>query len=194
VYATKSDDDVSWTQVVPVTSLELIRSSDIDPDQPIIDVGAGNSRLVDSLLEAGFTDLTVLDIAQNALERSKKRLGARADRVHWVVGDVTQFRAERSYALWHDRAVFHFLTDIEHRERYLGTVRDALDPGGTVVIGTFALDGPERCSGLLVQRYDPDDLARVFGAAFRLEESRLETHITPAGREQRFTFCRFTKR
>lgn len=191
VYATRSDDEVSWTQAHPATSLELIRASGTRHDQPIIDVGAGNARLMDALLEEGFSDLTALDIAGNALERSQRRLGSRAGRVGWLIDDVTRFRPERKYALWHDRAVFHFLTDPEARDRYLQTLQKALEPGGALVLATFAMDGPERCSGLSVQRYAPDDLERALGTKYRLEASRFETHLTPAGGEQRFVFTLF---
>lgn len=192
VYREKAEDTVSWFQVHPDLSLELIRAH-CSPAAALIDVGGGASRLVDHLLAAGYTDLTVLDISETALERAGARLGRDALKVQWQVADVTHWRPARRWRLWHDRAVFHFLTDAAERAAYRHSLLQALEPGGHAVIASFALDGPERCSGLPVQRYSPESLARELGEGFRLRESREETHLTPAGRLQRFQYSVFER-
>lgn len=193
VYRQKAEDAVSWFQVHPDYSLELIGSAGVKPADPIIDVGGGASRLVDHLLEAGYTDLTVLDIAETALERAGVRLGPKALQVKWLVADVTCWRPERRYRLWHDRAVFHFLTEPADRAAYRDCLRAALLPGGHAIIASFALDGPENCSGLPVRRYSPASLATELGAGFRLVSSRDETHLTPAGKLQHFQYSVFAR-
>lgn len=193
VYGTKRPSEVSWFQPSPALSLELVRATGLGPDAPIVDVGAGASTLVDGLLDAGFTDLTALDIAAPGLEASQQRLGAAAERVRWVVADVTRWRPERPYALWHDRAVFHFLTEAADREAYRRALRAGVRPGGHVILATFAPDGPERCSGLPVCRYGPGDLAAEFEGTLRLVEARAETHRTPWQSEQSFTYVRFER-
>ena len=187
VYREKAVDAVSWFQAQPQLSLELIRSC-TTPADPVIDVGGGASRLTEQLLAAGYADLTVLDIAEPALQRARERLGTAASKVHWFTADVTQWRPERRYALWHDRAVFHFLTEAEDRAAYLKNLRAGLRSGGHAVMASFALGGPERCSGLPVQRYSPESLAAEVGEGFRLLGSRLEEHLTPTGRVQRFQY------
>ncbi len=194
VYSQKAEDTVSWFQVHPDLSLELIRAAGVAPADPIIDVGGGASRLVDHLLAAGFTDLSVLDIAATALERAGVRLGPAALKVQWLVADVTRWRPVRLYRLWHDRAVFHFLTEATDRSAYLANLKAALTPGGHAVIASFAPDGPERCSGLPVQRYSPESLAAELGPAFRLKHKRAESHLTPAGRVQQFQYSLFEYR
>lgn len=191
VYRTKAVDAVSWYQAKPAVSLALIADSGVARDAPLIDVGGGASTLVDHLLAAGYSDLTVLDLAGEALARSRERLGgASAARVHWLEADVTRFEPPRRYALWHDRAVFHFLTGEPARTAYLATVRRSLMPGGTVVLATFALDGPARCSGLEVVRYDAAALHAAFGADFELQDSRPDAHLTPGGSLQSFIYVR----
>lgn len=187
VYRDKAEDTVSWFQVHPDTSLALIRGHTGAKDA-VIDVGGGASRLVDHLLEDGYTDLTVLDISETALERAGARLGTAALKVQWLVADVTRWRAERRYRFWHDRAVFHFLTEPQERAAYIAALEAALAPGAQALIASFALDGPERCSGLPVRRYSPASLAEEIGKGFRLRESREETHLTPAARLQRFQY------
>jgi SAM-dependent methyltransferase len=187
VYRDKAEDAVSWFQIHPQVSLDLIKSC-TKPEDALIDVGGGASRLVDHLLAEGYTDLTVLDVSEAALERAGARLGKAALKVQWLVADITLWRPERQYRLWHDRAVFHFLTEPEDRSAYLAALSAALAPGAHAVIASFALDGPERCSGLPVQRYSPESLAEELGADFRLRESRDETHLTPMGRLQRFQY------
>ncbi len=192
VYRDKAPDAVSWFQARPVLSLELIAASGIAKDAAIIDVGGGASVLVDCLLDAGHTRLAVLDLSAAALAASRARLGARASQVEWHEADVTAFDPPRRYALWHDRALFHFLTDSEDRRRYVATLRKSLEPGGTVIIAGFALDGPPKCSGLDVRRFDERMLADELGAGFELLETRHEIHRTPWQSEQRFVYCRFT--
>ncbi|MEE8191555.1 MAG: class I SAM-dependent methyltransferase, partial [Gemmatimonadales bacterium] len=151
----------------------------------------GTSTLVDELLEQGFANLAVLDVAGPALELARARLDDRADQVQWIEVDVTEFEPARQWGLWHDRAVFHFLTDASHRKAYRRALEAAVAPGGSAVISAFSLEGPERCSGLDVVRYSPESLADELGAAFELVESRDEVHVTPAGAEQAFVYCLF---
>jgi trans-aconitate methyltransferase len=194
VYNTKSDDEVSWFQGRPQTSLDLFAESSLPHDAAIIDIGGGASRLVDALLDEDYKDLTVLDIAAAALHKTKQRLNERASAVHWIVADITLWQPDRRYALWHDRAVFHFLTSPEDRAAYKRALSDALPAGGIAILASFAPDGPERCSGLPVMRYSSENLARELGPAFALEAARLEEHLTPAGRVQKFQFSRFRRR
>ena len=191
VYALKAEDAVSWFQPRPELSLALIHAAGLGKTDALIDVGGGASRLVDALLAEGFSDVTVLDIAAAALQKSRARVGRDGDRVHWIAADITRWTPERRYRLWHDRAVFHFLTAPEDRAAYRRVLEAALAPGGTAVIASFALDGPERCSGLPVQRYAPETLAAELGPAFRLKEFRREEHQTPAGKVQRFQYSLF---
>jgi trans-aconitate methyltransferase len=192
VYGEKPEDAVSWFQVHPDVSLELIRAYSRRGDA-LIDVGGGASRLVDHLLAEGYADLTVLDIAEAALERAGQRLGREALKVRWLVDDITEWSPERRYALWHDRAVFHFLTEPRERAAYRSSLEAALPAGAHAVIASFAPDGPERCSGLPVRRYSPASLAEELGGKFGLRESREETHLTPAGRLQRFQYSVFER-
>lgn len=188
VYTTRAVDAVSWYQAQPKISLELIAAADLPVDAPIIDIGGGASVLVDCLLAQGRSALSVLDVSAAALANSRARLGANAAKVQWIEADVREFEPPQRYALWHDRAVFHFLTDPADRERYMAAMRRSLKPRAHVVVATFALDGPARCSGLDVARYDVATLHAQFGDDFELLDSRRETHITPAGAEQRFTW------
>ena len=190
VYQSKAPDAVSWYRAHLERSLALIKSVAPDRSSPIIDVGGGESTLVDDLLGAGYRDVAVLDISETAIEVARQRLGARASKVHWIAGDVTRVRFEaRRYTVWHDRAVFHFLTDAESRSAYVAQVMHAVKRGGYVLIATFGPEGPEKCSGLDVVRYDADSLHDQFGARFRLEESATELHTTPFGTTQQFLYC-----
>lgn len=191
VYETKTVDSVSWFQTRPGLSLKLIAASGICKDAAIIDVGGGASVLVDHLLEFGYTNLSVLDLAGAALKASRSRLGAKAAAVEWIKADIATFEPPRRYALWHDRALFHFLTDTSDRAGYVATLRKALQPGGTVIIATFAPDGPPKCSGLDVVRYDVDSIAAELGEGFQLLETLRETHVTPGKAEQKFNYFRF---
>jgi SAM-dependent methyltransferase len=186
----RGEEDVSWFQAWPERSIRMIAAAGAERDTRIVDVGGGASRLVDLLLDAGYRHLTVLDIAGPALERARRRLGRRAGAVTWIVDDATAWRPTETFDLWHDRAVFHFLTRPEERAAYQATLWRALRPGGQAVVATFAPDGPERCSGLPVVRYAPESLARELGAGFRLLESAREDHLTPGGTVQRFQYSR----
>lgn len=193
VYTAKDETTVSWFEESPAVSLSLIAASGVTHDAGIIDVGGGASRLVDALLAARHTDITVLDIADAALAKTRQRLGTDAAKVAWIATDITAWQPQRHYALWHDRAVFHFLTAAEDRAAYKRALQAALLPDGQVIIASFAPDGPERCSGLPVMRYAPDGLALELGAGFRLEETRSEPHRTPAGGQQSFQYSRFRR-
>lgn len=188
VYLAKSPRELSWYQEVPSISLQLIHDAELDLDEPIIDIGGGASSLVDHLLNAGHTSLAVLDLSAHALDRARERLGERASEVGWFEEDVTYFEPPQQYSLWHDRAVFHFLTDAGDRQRYLDTLKRALKPNGHVVIGTFAVGGPSKCSGLDIVQYDASKLMAELGDGFKLLEERTETHITPAKNEQKFAY------
>lgn len=193
VYTSKSETEVSWFQERPETSLNLIRQTGATAESAIIDIGGGASRLVDALLHAGFRSLAVLDLSHAALASARARLGADASRVDWIVADVTQWEPARRYDVWHDRAAFHFLTDPVDRAAYLARLHDALNPTGQVIIGAFAMDGPEKCSGLPVQRYDAESLRKTLGEDFRLAGAHRETHTTPWGSTQSFQFARFQR-
>lgn len=194
VYATKAETAVSWFQAAPTQSLELIERYAPSRDAPIIDIGGGASRLVDELIGFGYTDLTVLDIARTGLDRSRARLGAGADRVDWIVADVTRWRPSRTFAVWHDRAVFHFLTSTDDQDAYVSALSEGTVQGAIVIVSTFALDGPERCSGLPVQRYSAETLSVRLGSAFGLMKEAREVHATPGGSEQSFTYAVFRRR
>jgi len=190
IYREKSASDVSWYQPEATVSLDLIRRVAPDQDTPIIDVGGGASTLVDGLLDAGYRNVTVLDIAGAALSVAQQRLGAEVAHVTWLESDVlTAPLARAGYAVWHDRAVFHFLTDPQDRARYVAKTREAVRVGGYVIVATFAPDGPKQCSGLAVMRYSPDEMRAEFGAGFRLVDSAREEHHTPIGATQAFTYC-----
>jgi SAM-dependent methyltransferase len=193
VYQTKGADDVSWYQRRPDVSLALINASGVSKDAGIIDVGGGESTLVDFLLDNGYSHLAVLDLSGAALRHSRSRLGARASTVEWFEADVTSFEPPHRFGLWHDRAVLHFLTAADDRRGYIATLRRTLQPGGTVVVSTFALDGPPKCSGLNVMRYDEASIQVELGVEFQLQEVRRETHITPWQSEQRFIYFRFQR-
>ncbi|MBR1170682.1 class I SAM-dependent methyltransferase [Bradyrhizobium liaoningense] len=193
VYATKGEAEVSWYQDSPAISLAMIRAAGSDRDTAIIDIGGGASRLVDALLQDGYRDVAVLDLSANALEAAKKRIGQAASTVDWIVADATTWRPARTYDVWHDRAAFHFLTDPRDRAAYVERLRSTVKPGGHVIIATFAPDGPEKCSGLPVQRHDSASLAAELGPDFELVETRSETHHTPWGSSQAFQFSRFKR-
>jgi trans-aconitate methyltransferase len=193
VYTEKTAQETSWYQAVPTLSLQMIHHAADGATRSLIDVGGGASLVVDLLLERGFSDLTVLDISGRALEQARLRLGTRADRIEWIEADVTEFVPRRSWEIWHDRAAFHFLTDPADRACYIEVLRRALVAGGQAIIAAFAPDGPQRCSGLDIVRYDAQMLAGELGSGFVLEERRSEAHRTPAGKEQRFGFYRFRK-
>jgi len=190
VYSTKATDAVSWFQVHPGTSLGLLEQAGVPPSAAIIDVGGGASTLVDDLLSRNFTNITVLDLSAAALHAAKARLGPRADRVKWLEADITKVALPlHAYDVWHDRAMFHFLTDAADRHAYVEAVARAVKPGGHVIVATFAEDGPTKCSGLPVMRYSADALRAEFGEQFTLVRHAREAHHTPFGTVQQFTYC-----
>jgi hypothetical protein len=188
VYDAKSEDGVSWYQSKPTVTLDLLSAAGIDRHAAVIDLGGGASVVVDHLLTGGFTDISVLDVSRVALDRTRARLGADADQVHWLHRDVFDWVPERRYDLWHDRAVFHFLVDEDERRAYLRTLRAGLARGGRAIVATFDAGGPTHCSGLPVVRYNAEDLATVFAPHLDLVTSRREEHTTPAGLIQPFTW------
>jgi SAM-dependent methyltransferase len=190
IYATRDSSSVSWFQAHAELSLRLIRGTGAALSDAIIDVGGGASTLVDDLLAAGYSNLTVLDLSGSALAAAKARLGAKAGSVRWLESDVTTADLPiHSYDVWHDRAVFHFLVSAEDRQAYVESVLRAVKPGGHVIVATFAEDGPVQCSGLPVMRYRADELHAEFGAPFRLVHHERESHRTPAGTIQQFVYC-----
>lgn len=193
VYAAKRAEDVSWYQAEPDISLKLIRRSGVSLDAALIDVGGGASTLVDHLLKDGFADVTVLDIAAPALEQARGRLGPSADRVSWVVANVTDWRPTKRFRLWHDRAVLHFLTEPDHQAAYANTLRTAIEGDGWAIIAGFAPGGPAKCSGLPIVQHDGASLQRLLGDEFDLMETHGETHVTPWGAEQAFRYHLFRR-
>ncbi|MGY8931918.1 MAG: class I SAM-dependent methyltransferase [Flavobacteriales bacterium] len=193
LYASKKIEEVSWYQKVPQTSLDFILSSNILKNDPIIDIGGGDSFLVDFLLGNNFTDITVLDISDISIARAKDRLGARADDVNWVVSDICNFNVSREYALWHDRAVFHFLKEPDETNHYLQIVRKGIADNGKLILGTFSEKGPERCCSLDVKRYSTSDLSALFSKNFTCENKLNTIHRTPFGKEQAFSFVELIK-
>lgn len=185
--------DRSWHQDEPALSLQLIADAGVSRDAPVIDVGGGASILVDCLIRDRYRDITVLDISGTALAASKKRLGDVAEDIQWREADVTQYEPPHQYALWHDRAVFHFLSDESERQQYRAVLERSLLPGGDVVIATFGLGGPTKCSGLDVVQYDAEKLGAELGAEFRLLNVRDEVHLTPSMKQQQFTYCHFRR-
>ena len=188
VYGRGDPSELSWHQREPAISLELVDALGVGPRDAVVDVGGWLSPLAGRLLDRGFTDLTVLDVAETAVAAARARLGAEARRVVWVREDIRSWRPARRFEVWHDRALFHFFVEADDRLRYLETLRHALAPAVAVVIATFALDGPETCSGLPVARYDAAGLASVIGPGFELVRETREEHVTPAGRVQPFTW------
>jgi len=190
VYTTKAPDAVSWYRPHLETSLALIVRAADARSASIIDIGGGESTLVDDLLAWGYENITVLDVSQTAIDVTKKRLGLAAEKIHWLVADITEAELEPgAYDVWHDRAVFHFLTASEQRVAYVRNVAHAVRPGGHVIVSTFGPEGPTKCSGLDVIRYDAESLHDQFGVRFRLVESSKELHRTPFGTTQQFLFC-----
>lgn len=189
VYSTKDETEVSWYQSIPTRSLALIKSLAPSPLAPILDVGGGASHLVDELLVLGYSDLTVLDVSETALTHTRARLGSGGAKVTWITADITQWQPSRHWTVWHDRAVFHFLTDVKDQAAYIAALEAATRPGSLAIISTFALNGPERCSGLLVQRYSPASLAARIGSNFQLVSQANEAHTTPGGNVQQFTYA-----
>ncbi len=193
VYASKASEAVSWYQPEPKPSLELIDTLKLEPTANIIDMGGGDSRLVDHLLHRGFSEITVLDLSQTALDKTRKRLGPEAGKVRWIASDVLDFSPARPFDLWHDRAAFHFLTDPVEVQSYLRILRESLKPGGYLILGTFSTEGPNRCSGLPVQQYSAQSLQALLGCEFRPLRCFLRDHITPGSARQNFLYCLFQR-
>lgn len=193
VYSTKDEQAVSWFQETPSPSTELLALAGASPSSSIIDVGGGASRLVDVLLEEGFADLTVLDLSATALAAAKARLGTRAKNVNWIVADATEWAPPRLYDVWHDRAAFHFLTAESEQQSYVARLRRGVREGGHTIIGTFALDGPEKCSGLPIMRHSAESLAALLGEGFELTDTRRHEHTAPSGARQAFQFSTFKR-
>jgi len=193
VYRTKAENEVSWFQENPTISLELISATGVTPGASIVDIGGGSSRLIDALLGGGFDAVTVLDLSPLALATARARLGTQASKVRWIVADVTMWEPPQTFDVWHDRGAFHFLTEAKDRAAYAERVSRAVRPDGHVIIGTFAPDGPERCSGLPIMRHDAISLGEMLGGSFKLVESRRHDHYTPTGGVQRFQFSRFQR-
>jgi ubiquinone/menaquinone biosynthesis C-methylase UbiE len=193
VYTTKGEKEVSWFQETPAPSLELIGLAGVATNASIIDVGGGASRLVDNLVEGKFGQITVLDLSAAALEAARVRLGEAGAGVEWIVADVTTWEPAKTYDLWHDRAAFHFLTDQADQSAYVDRLRRAVKRGGNVIIGTFAVDGPERCSGLPIVRHDAASLAAMLGTDFSLIDARRHRHATPWDAVQQFQFSTFRR-
>jgi SAM-dependent methyltransferase len=191
IYATKDMQEVSWFQKVPTTSLELINQVAKNKQDPIIDIGGGDGFLVDNLLALGYTDITVLDISKNAIDRAKKRLGKLAEKVKWIVADITEFVPNKEYVIWHDRAVFHFLTEQQDKENYRKLVNTAVS--GYFILATFSDQGPNKCSGLEICNYAKQDMQAFFSASFRMTSSFKYNHPTPFGTYQNFIFSVFNK-
>ncbi len=190
VYKNKAVTEVSWYQAMPEPSLTLIRHTEIQTNEWIIDVGGGASLLVDALLAEQYTSIAVLDIASGALGAAQERLGEKAQSVEWYEADITEFNAPHRFSIWHDRAVFHFLTEPEDRRRYVATIKQTLLPRGHLIMAAFAIGGPERCSGLDIVQYDAEKLMLELGEQFSLQEEIAEIHVTPAGKEQQFNYYR----
>ena len=192
IYQTKQPNEVSWTEEVPTVSLGFIHQFNLPKDAKIIDIGGGDSKLVDHLLAEGYSNVSVLDISAVAIERAKKRLGEKANSVIWFETDILEFEPNEKYDLWHDRAAFHFQTDSDKVNGYLNIVMNAVT--GKIIVGTFSVDGPKKCSGLEIQQYDESGMKTKFeNASFKNIECKREDHITPSGAVQNFVFCSFEK-
>lgn len=191
VYETKNPNEVSWTQEIPKTALNFIHSLDLPKNSKIIDIGGGDSKLVDYLIKEGYEDITVLDISAKAIEKAKERLGKKAEKVNWIVSDITEFEPTEIYDIWHDRATFHFLTTDEQIEKYLTIARKAIS--GYLVIGTFSENGPKKCSGLDIKQYNEEILTSKMKNGFEKLKCIYENHTTPFDTQQNFVFCSFKR-
>jgi SAM-dependent methyltransferase len=193
VFATKNPNEVSWTQKYPKTSMEYLENVNLSKTANIIDIGGGDSNFVDALLEKGYQNIWVLDISEFALERAKKRLGDKADLIHWIVSDITEFNPEVKFDFWHDRAVFHFLTGEESIRKYVTIVSNAIAQNGNFLLGTFSENGPLKCSGLEIKQYSENSMKQTFIENFEAIKCFTENHTTPFDTIQNFQFCGFKK-
>lgn len=189
----KDELQQSWFQTLPETSLHVIDSLNLPKNSKIIDIGAGESRLVDFLLERGFENISLLDISSESLEKTKKRLGIKSAKIKFIENDITKFKTEEKYDFWHDRAAFHFLTRQEDIEKYLNVASSTLQPGGMILVSTFAPTGPEKCSGLNITRYSEENLEKIFEKHFKILKCFEQTHTTPWSSKQDFIYCLFKK-
>lgn len=194
IYQNRSLNESGWYEPIPQSSLKLIESSGISKKDSIIDIGGGDSLLVDHLLSKGFENITVLDISEKAIEKAKIRLGSSADHVNWICSDILNFEVNSTYKLWHDRACLHFLTRDAELELYQKKLSQGLAKGGSMILGAFSKSGPKKCSGLLIRQYDSTDLTRFFSEEFELMENFETVHITPSKSTQNYVFCRFKKK
>ena len=192
VYETKNPNQVSWTQEIPKTSLNFIHSFNTNKNAKIIDIGGGDSKLVDFLLDEGFQNITVLDISQKAIEKAQLRLGEKAKKVNWIVSNITDFKPTTQYDIWHDRAVFHFLTSQDQIDKYLEIVKNTVSEH--LIIGTFSENGPLKCSGLEIKQYSKETITELFQNEFQVLECFTEDHLNPFDTTQNFIFCSFKKR
>jgi ubiquinone/menaquinone biosynthesis C-methylase UbiE len=191
IYSTKRFEDVSWYQSIPTTSLQFVKKFNLSKDSKIIDIGGGDSFLVDNLLEFGFENITVLDISENAIRKAKERLGEKAKQVKWIIADAASFKPSEKYDFWHDRAAFHFLTNPKEIKKYVKTIQKNLNQSGYLVIGTFSEDGPEKCSGIEIKQYSENSMSVLFEKFFNKIVCFTQNHSTPFGTIQNFIFCSF---
>jgi len=193
IYGTKKFTEVSWYQQKPEVSLDYIHTTGLEKDSAIIDIGGGDSYLVDFLLEEGYSDISVLDISEKALKRAKERLEDKAINVKWIVADAAGFEPQRKYDIWHDRAAFHFLTEKNDIDNYIKNLEEAVNPGGHVILGTFSDKGPEKCSGIYIRQYSAEEMGNLLSSDFELLGCENIDHTTPSGAVQNFIFCRLRK-
>lgn len=193
IYSTKEPTDVSWFQVYPKTSMEFVELFNLKKSHSIIDIGGGDSVFVDALIEAGFTDITVLDISAAAIEKAKKRLGKKSDDVTWIVSDVIDFSPEKKYRFWHDRAAFHFLTNEMQADKYVQIAKEGVAQNGHLILGTFSETGPTKCSGLTIKQYSEESMSNKFEDGFERVKCKEEIHHTPFNTTQNFLFCSYKK-
>ncbi|MDQ3046860.1 MAG: class I SAM-dependent methyltransferase [Bacteroidota bacterium] len=193
VFATKSESEVSWFQTYPKTSVGFLELFNLPLNASIIDVGGGDSHFVDALLDLGFSNIHVLDISANAIERAKKRLGKKAELINWITSDITEFQTTKQFDFWHDRAAFHFLTTEEHINKYVSIAEKAISKNGFLILGTFSESGPKKCSGLEIKQYNETSMSSRFETAFERIKCITEDHETPFNTKQNFLFCSFKK-
>ena len=193
IYKTKQADEMSWTENLPEISLGMMDTLHLPKTAGIVDIGGGESKLVDCLLDAGYTNITVLDISEESIEKTKKRLGIRAEKIKWITQDITTFLTDELYDCWHDRAAFHFLTSSTDIEQYASLAAAYVKTRGHLIMGTFSERGPKKCSGLPVMQYNPDSLSQVFSNGFQLIRFVFHNHETPSGTKQNFIYCLFRR-
>ena len=193
IFLTKAENKVSWFQQYPKTSVEFFELFNLPLDASIIDIGGGDSHLVDVFIEKGYKNIYVLDISVNAIERAKKRLGANADKVHWIVSDILDFRPSIKFDFWHDRAAFHFLTSEEQMDKYVTIAEESINPGGYLILGTFSENGPDKCSGLEIKQYNEAGMSLRFEKSFERVKCIEIGHVTPFDTIQNFLFCSFKR-